>query len=249
MSTQTEKQLYEMLTTSTGRALCDSGDAYGRNWERNQKLTIDDFINSAPATLEIVKYDDGFQFSATISLFHRLNNCLELDSLCEKFNSKKVNDWDGDYYGTSASGYKWIKAAGLAPDDDAIGAAGGFNSYNFDNVLSQVIQGHFLRSDDNGDKYLLLQIHQGCDVRGGYTDAKLFKLRQWVESWNIFEDTAFFMLNDKGLDFNIDGFTNEEGEPLTQDQLNIEAAAEFSDLAELPNERQRKVLRGDICNY
>jgi hypothetical protein len=28
----------------------------------------------------------------------------------------------------------------------------------------------------NGDDYILLQIHNGADVRGGYTDAKLFKI-------------------------------------------------------------------------
>ena len=28
----------------------------------------------------------------------------------------------------------------------------------------------------NNEEYILIQIHNGADVRGGYTDAKLFKL-------------------------------------------------------------------------
>jgi hypothetical protein len=34
----------------------------------------------------------------------------------------------------------------------------------------------------DGEPYLLLQIHGGADVRGGYTDAKLFKPR---DDWQI----------------------------------------------------------------
>ena len=49
-----------------------------------------------------------------------------------------------------------------------------FNTYNGDSDLSQILQGAWLE-DADGDTYLLLQIHGGCDARGGYTDAKLFK--------------------------------------------------------------------------
>ena len=55
-----------------------------------------------------------------------------------------------------------------------------FNTYNGGSDLSQVLQGAWLE-DADGDTYLLLQIHGGCDVRGGYTDAKLFKTSDdWV---------------------------------------------------------------------
>ena len=50
----------------------------------------------------------------------------------------------------------------------------------------------------DGEPYLLLQIHGGCDVRGGYTDAKLFKpsddwmihpyLREYIYSDEIEEE-------------------------------------------------------------
>ena len=50
MSTNEElKQVvYSMITENTGRHMLDSGGAYGRHWERNQKLSLDDF-ESLPA--------------------------------------------------------------------------------------------------------------------------------------------------------------------------------------------------------
>ena len=40
--------------------------------------------------------------------------------------------------------------------------------------LVQTLQGANLTIND--EEYILIQIHNGADVRGGYTDAKLFKL-------------------------------------------------------------------------
>ena len=48
-----------------------------------------------------------------------------------------------------------------------------FNTYNGDSDLSQVLQGSYLEIND--EEYIMLQIHGGCDVRGGYTNARLFK--------------------------------------------------------------------------
>lgn len=150
-----------MLTESTGAALCDSGGAYGRHWERNQLKSLEDFRNEPEVTWNGDDY--------TISVFHYLLKCggLELDTLCYGFNSMPVEDWDGDYYGVSEAGQQWLDANGFTSKRS-------WNTYNHESSLSQVLQGTEL--DRDGEGYLLLQIHQGCDVRGGYTDAKLFKL-------------------------------------------------------------------------
>ena len=41
----TKQLIYKMLTQNTGAHFLDSGGAYGRNWERNQVKTIEDFEN------------------------------------------------------------------------------------------------------------------------------------------------------------------------------------------------------------
>ena len=44
------------------------------------------------------------------------------------------------------------------------------NTYNYENILSQVIQ--YVAAGSIGKLYLM--IHGGADVRGGYTDVKVF---------------------------------------------------------------------------
>jgi len=171
--------IYKMLTTSTGRAILDSGDYYGRNWERNAKKTIEDFINEPEATLEIEERGDTLEPSVTISLFHYLDNALELDGLCDQFNAMPCDNWESDIYGVSSEGKQFL-------DDRDATIKGDYNSSNWDSSLSQVIQ--YTLIDIDGTDYVLLQVHGGCDVRGGYTDAKLFKI---IDECYLYENASF----------------------------------------------------------
>jgi len=155
--------LLSMLKEKTGTALCDSGGAYGRHWERNQSLQLKKLLDSPQVEFE-QKYG-----SYTISLFHYLRTQLDIDRTCEKFNriNTTAKNWDSDaFYGLSTEGENFLNRINAK-----IGNA--WNSYNGETNLSQVIQGAYVVIKDTG--YVLLQIHQGCDVRGGYTDARLFK--------------------------------------------------------------------------
>lgn len=165
-----EQTILEMLKKNTGSHMLDSGGAYGRNWQRNEKLTIAALKKQPSATLEIRKCDDGsIECSPTVSVYHKLVDTLSLDDLCHAFNSMEVPDWDSEIYGVSAEGESWIKS-----HFEIEGEA--FNTYNWESNLSQVLQGQALKHTETGDDYILIQIHGGCDVRGGYTDAKLFKI-------------------------------------------------------------------------
>lgn len=157
-----------MLTENTGRALCDSGDAYGRHWERNQNKTIEDF--EAMPQVNFRATDD---FS--VSTYHYLTKQagLELNELCEEYNSLKIDPENGyadcEAYGVTEEGLAWLNAHGVT-------FGGTFNTYNGDWLGDQTLQGTYVRFGGSTDQYLLLQVHGGCDVRGGYTDAKLFYL-------------------------------------------------------------------------
>lgn len=163
----TRKLIYKMLTESTGAALCDSGDAYGRGWERNQKRSFNDFMRDSEVTCEIGEY--GYEY--TISVFHYLSNYLELDELCNKYNRLVCKDWDSEIYGVSTKQEAWLSKHGLEAGDC-------INTYNHDSNLSQILQYTYMpyNNGEVGTDYILVQIHNGCDARGGYTDAKLFKL-------------------------------------------------------------------------
>lgn len=149
-----------MLKENTGKQLLDSGGAYGRNWEKNQEA---DFDKTEPVEVEV--HDDGV--SITYNLYHFMLNQLELDEVCEKLQEEfdKFSEKSDSPY--LADMEEFIEKKGFSE-------AHTFNSYNGDNLLSQVIQGITFEAD--GEDYVLLQVHGGCDVRGGYTAPIFFKI-------------------------------------------------------------------------
>jgi hypothetical protein len=209
---QTNQLIYAMLTENTGRAICDSGGENGRHWQRNQKKTIDDFQSEPSCTLEISKWErDGkvsYDSYISISLYHHLNRILDQDTYCEEFNTLEIGNWNGEFYGTDQGQCDWLLENGFTERGN------GFNSYNWAANYSQDIQGQFLTSDA-GDLYVLLQIHNGADARGGYTDAKLFKMNS-NEDYALFDESCCFYAEDEdGLPMHLDWmgqeFTNAEG--------------------------------------
>jgi hypothetical protein len=181
--------IFDMLTEDTGRHPLDSGGAYGRAWERNQARTIEDFENEPEERYTYRK--GGNYLERTVSVFHFLSQ-LDMDELCEEFNAMPCDDWDADdeVYGVSKAQWDWLKSK----FEVKVGYT--FNTYNGDSDLSQILQGSWV--DINGDVYLLLQIHGGCDARGGYTNAKLFTtpeehmiheyLREYKDSYETLDD-------------------------------------------------------------
>lgn len=187
---KTKKLIYEMLTECTGKHMCDSGFDNGRHWQRNQKKTIEDFENEPEEHI----YKEGDYIYRDLSVFHYLSE-LELDDICNEFN--KINtdckDWDAttndDNFIYGVSSKSWHELTEF--NDVTIQRT--WNTYNGDSDLSQVLQGSNLTIND--DEYILLQIHNGADVRGGYTDAKLFKLNydgmihsylfEWMDEYEL----------------------------------------------------------------
>jgi hypothetical protein len=167
-----QKLIYEMLTENTGRHMLDSGGAYGRNWERNQKKTIEDFENEDE---EVITFDGNY-IERRVSVFHYLSQ-LQLDDICEEFNRLNTNpsDWEGDIYGKDSVYGVSRQAADYLNDNFEVEIERSWNTYNGESDLSQILQGSNL--EIFGEQYILIQIHGGCDARGGYTDAKLFKLQ------------------------------------------------------------------------
>ena len=160
--------VYDMLTECTGTHMCDSGGDNNRHWQKNQKRSMEDFIND---DIETIEKDDDYYYR-TISLFHYLTDGLELDSLCQEFNNinKNPDKWDSDLWGVCEKAYKYLRHYYPLRLEDEI-----YNSFNWDSDLSQDIQYQFLSIDNNS--YVLIQIHNGADIRGGYTSAKLFKCK------------------------------------------------------------------------
>ena len=155
---QTAAVLADMFTENTGRALCDSGDAYGRNWERNQGMAAQDFLD-AP--------DAYWNYGPTLSTFHYINTNLTFSPVMDRLFSIYAVDSDRPYLADAEA-----FAAHMVGADYQT-----YNSYNFETFLDIVVQ--WVEFEYNSTTYVLLQVHGGADVRGGYTRARVFEADPW----------------------------------------------------------------------
>jgi hypothetical protein len=164
----------EMLKSNTGIHFMDSGGGSGRAWQRNQ---VRKFSDEPEVRFSVNEWKDSegktrLEYNLSVSTYHYLTKFLALDAVCKKFNRIPCDDWDSDLaYGLSKKGETFLGKLG-AEVKKAV------NTYNYDCSLDQVLQ--FSPVDIGGEDYLLLQVHGGADVRGGYTDAKLFTFKPYV---------------------------------------------------------------------
>jgi hypothetical protein len=153
----TAKMIGSMLKENTGSHMLDSGGAYGRNWEKNQKRH---FSKEPSTTMEINNND----ILITHNLYHWLNEQVNYSSeWTAKFNRFAKKPENKDSY--------WMElmesfAHKYGEDVHTV------NTYNGEDLLSQTIQYTGFTSDC--ECIYLIQIHNGCDVRGGYTAPKAF---------------------------------------------------------------------------
>lgn len=177
MASKIDKLVYAMLTERTAHHLTDSGGIYGRQYERNQAKTIEDFI-AEPDEPYVFDAERG-ELERTVSVFQYLTR-YELDDVCDKFNELNTDppDWeaDCDAYGVSVAAWDSLKE--YEPEVGRV-----WNTYNEESDLSQILQCADLRLyvDGQEEDYIIVQVHGGCDARSGYTDAKLFKVPDWLD--------------------------------------------------------------------
>lgn len=193
----TEKIVGQMLKENTGTHMLDSGGVGGRSWQRNQDR---DFASEPEAVLDQ-------QGCTTLSVYHWLVKQLKYDPVIDSFFAKwgsigslKDKNWlavpelfcDPENGPLAKMGFK---LGGIYGD-----SSGPFctNTYNGEDALSQVIQFWYgtlidgpeyngdlrketvrnaLAAEIDGRPFVLLSIHGGCDVRGGYTQPRFF----WVD--------------------------------------------------------------------
>ena len=208
-----EQTLKDLLTENTGKHFLDSGFENGRHWQKNQGRDFDNEPEVVP------EFWNGELEYVTVNVYHYLRQVLELDDLCYFINNRiqtsgsaKDIHWTGDIsddwmtesfvllYGTVDGYWKDWEWKG----DD-------WNTYNGESNLSQVLQGRFFVVDD--EPYVMLQIHQGADVRGGYTRVKCFKVTGLLTG-NV---DLYGSVNDLPIDNSYNGYslTDEEGNEVT----------------------------------
>lgn len=169
--TETEQAIVDMLQENTGASMLDSGGVYGRAFERNRK--IQNFKDRDTLKVTI----DSYGIELSIDIFQYLTSYLELDATAKKLQKQfeRYMKKHSDMWETECM----QKFMDLKSKHDEMGH-GITNTYNYDNALGGTLQYGVFTLDGEGQYsdncYIILQIHGGCDVRGGYTDPKIFKL-------------------------------------------------------------------------
>lgn len=168
---RTKNIISQLLKQNTGKHFLDSGGAYGRHWESNQKRVFD----NEPATRLSFKY--GY-IEYTKNLYHFLVDNLrydpDQDHLYQSFSSTQP---DNQSYMQDMIIFVEDYLPGLGFEVSGLYGDGDYmlvNTYNHDSNLSQVIQ--YIHYTTNQGCFVILQIHNGCDVRGGYTKPVVFEL-------------------------------------------------------------------------
>jgi hypothetical protein len=168
----TESVLKGMLVERIGKSMLDSGCAYGYNYEHNRGVDLD----AEPETTLDFRYGIEVTHNVYPWLKERLEFDPEMDALFYEFIEKDDPGERRGYYELEEAFPAYLKklgrdVGGIYGDGDAFVE----NTYNGEDLLSQVLQ--YLYFEVDGDAYVLLQIHGGCDVRGGYTDPRAFRVK------------------------------------------------------------------------
>lgn len=171
----TKQAIIDMMTESTGCHILDSGGVYGRSWQRNRQIKDWDTLPE----LDVEAYCDDWY--CTVSTYHFLKAYLEvteeskrLQKQFEEFSNTeeyKKEPWlvCMEEFVRNVLGIEYVRAT---------------NTYNFDNVLDNDIQFIMTYWDNPSRKIeleapiIILQTHNGCDIRGGYPKPRIFTLEE-----------------------------------------------------------------------
>ncbi len=193
---ETETIIKNMLTENTGIAMCDSGGSpsynkegnytgsssgYGRHYERNAGR---DFDNELARVLSFEHEEISYTQNLYHYLIEKLDYAEDMDKHLHgiaKLEDKKNDSWhdiieafledlDGDVTGLYNEG---------SPISEY--------TYNCENNLSQDVVYTLFTFEDT--TYVVLQIHNGCDARGGFTVPRVFEAD---EGWFNFSDGSIY---------------------------------------------------------
>lgn len=159
------KVISSILRECTGTHFLDSGSAYGRNWEKNQQTN---FEKTEPVKVDAWKECANI----TLNVYHYLTAFLEITK-----ESYKMNKVFQRYINLPENGdkhYLELMEGFIESLEKVEGYCGITNTYNYDNILSQVLQ--YALFGCKGEQFIILQTHNGCDVRGGYSQPTIFRL-------------------------------------------------------------------------
>lgn len=212
----------KLLKEEIGKHMCDSGGAYGYQYERNRENgclkglnPVEEYTDEErkERTLDItipiydlltynLSKDEG-----TVEFEEELFKAFEENGF-EPYEIYEVEDYlqneGADFFGIESTGITSIKYV---------------NTYNYEEYISQTLL--YVTFACEGEDYVLLEVHNRCDVRSGYTYPQLFKIED-IEYFLMGMDERFCQcecgLNDYFI-FGNDTPTDSSGAYIGEDEI------------------------------
>ena len=162
---------FEAVRENTGRALCDSGDHYGRHYENPP------VFENSPKTF----WNDDLY--ALISTAHYLKDRFDIQN-------EMQTEWEA---------FEALQDSGMTTHECLMEffitkgyvCAARDNTYNSENDLSQdMVWCVWVPRESNrewlyeDEAYTTIEVHTGCDIRGGYASPIICKKRDNIDSYN-----------------------------------------------------------------
>lgn len=185
ISSDAEPVIKAQLTENTGKHMLDSGGAYGRHWQQNQ--------DNPPWDRPEYIIRDGYVvhnvYDYLMNNVSRSETCVAIERALHAFAYSEEYRRDGwraciTHFADAVHNHEWDIPGASDLDDETLETVYGWsdelgpevhtwNTYNQEfHTLTQCILGH-----DFGDFYgefVAVQIHNGMDVRGGYTAPRIY---------------------------------------------------------------------------
>jgi hypothetical protein len=174
--TETERKIVSLLTENTGVNILDSGGKDNRRWQQNRKIKN---FNDLPV-IESDFYFHKKEFShleVSLNVFHFLKEHLLITEISKDFQREFEEVTDAQNMADISDYLNHLTDYTDAEVTKVV------NTYNWENDLGGVLQ---FAMFDLDKWYIILQIHTGNDVRGGYTNPYIFQ----VVASKVFDDEA-----------------------------------------------------------
>ena len=186
-ATTTITNFRELARVNTGTHMMDSGGSNGRHW---QQPAISERADKVTANV----WDGKIEYLSVETAIH-LDEHLEIDQDATERYRRWCEIYDPENRESELAMME--KYAEVIMPDAAVTSD---NSYNWDSPYSQVFQ--FVAASDgewyyDDDALVLIQMHNGADVRGGYTQAVVAKTNDgfgegFVHILNADQETSLY---------------------------------------------------------
>lgn len=173
---KTEDVLASMFKENTGKRMTDSGDYYGRQYERHANKSVADFMAAPGASFDIylprgAEDGVGIELSVRFDTFQWLMKRVEFDPAMDAEFQACLQDRSKTDSSDLATMKHWAHVK--RDDEDRFYTVSTSNTYNDGACcLDQTLQ--WVSFSNASGYYLILQVHGGCDVMHGYTRPRVF---------------------------------------------------------------------------